>query len=301
MAEWFGIGIAAVTALAALIGGVLAVPKFLEDRRQQAEARREQNFASAMSALGSERREARAGATAALLSFTDDAGSVFNSQVFLLALAYLRLHRTTLEERPINDLLVTVLERALPGFMKTRGDGSREARPLDLNHSFLRRIDLSGINLGTELDIGFADLTSASLIKTKMFRVRGFGATLDKACLTDACLVEGRLHEAWCLETDFDRAVMYSIKLRGAHLVGARFHQAHLQSAHFDGADLRGAVFKGADLNDAYFNGAIFDSVALETIQKAHNWRHAHFDPAIRKELGLVAEERMAAPTSASP
>jgi Pentapeptide repeats (8 copies) len=287
VAEWFGLGTAAVTALAALIGGVLAVPKFLEERRRQSQAAREQNFASVTSALGSERREARAGAAAALLSFSDGAGSVFNNQVFLLALAYLRLHRTSPEERPINDLLVTVLERALPGFMRSLGTGSREERHLDLNHSFLRRIDLSGFDLGSEVDIGFADLTSASLIKTKMFRVRGFGATLDKACLTDACLVEGRLHESWCLDTDFDRAVMYSVKLRGAHLVGAKFHQAQLQSAHFDGADLRGAVFKGADLNDAFFGGAIFDSVALETIQKARNWRRAHFDPVIRKALGL--------------
>jgi hypothetical protein len=287
VAEWFGIGTAVATALAALIGGLLAIPKFLEERRRQSEAHREQNFASVMSGLGSERREARAGAAAALLGFLDGDRSVFDNQVFLLALAYLRLHRTSLEERPINDLLVTVLERALPGFMKSLGAGPGKATSLDLNHSFLRRIDLSGIDLGQEVDIGFADLTSARLVNTKMFRVRGFGATLDKARLTDACLVEGRLHEVWCVEADFDRAIMHSVKLRGAHLVGAKFHQARLRSAHFDNADLRGAVFKDADVRDAFFGGATFDNVSLETIKKARNWRQAHFDQETCKVLGL--------------
>jgi len=81
------------------------------------------------------------------------------------------------------------------------------------------------------------------------------------------------------------RANLRGMNLRGATFKRAGFHWADLREAKFEGSDLDGAEFSNADIRWTDFRGA--KNLTAEQIRRAHFWRSAYYDDALRKELGL--------------
>lgn len=296
-------GLAGTLTGAVAVGGLIFTAlKFFQDRdkeRQQTRAehhrRIAESFDTTLDNLGAESQGLQASAAVALLTFLDEEPEheVFLEQVFLLALAHLKIEHA----EPVRRLLLRVFEKAARRYVPTL---SEEDRPLvlDLARVKLDRVNLSGIDL-RGADIAFASLCNADLsgAGTNLREVAGIEVVLDKARLSRANLNEARLKGAHAHKTHFHETNLVAARLGDADLREAQFQRAKLQGADFRGAKLQGARFAGAIVSDADFRGATFDDSAIRELLKT-NWRKTDkLDPEIKARLEeLSAESAEGAP-----
>jgi uncharacterized protein YjbI with pentapeptide repeats len=278
-----------VTVLVA-VGGLL-VPVVREtranrrQRERELEQRFDEQFAQAISNLGSDKDAVRVSAAVALSGFLRPRYSQFHDDVYRVLCANLGAEHSEF----VNRFLVRAFAQALRMHV---AEAKRVGAPaeIDLARCNVGRIDLSGVDL-TGADIAFADLGHANLTGCVLDRARGYEVDLGKARLSRASLREVRFHKARAPEAQFHGSTMTSAELRGADLERAQFQQARLQGAHLDDARLRGARFDQANVADAFFRGAALDDVALRSLLNTERatWTKAHFDPEPLARLQQLA------------
>jgi uncharacterized protein YjbI with pentapeptide repeats len=180
----------------------------------------------------------------------------------------------------------------------------RHGVPLDLGHTNLRRVTLSGSNLagaslrGTNLDaaalrrtnlqdadlaranlqdadLADADLKNANLRGANLRRARLKadlrGAVLTDANLRGACLTDGDLSDAILGGADLEDALLNGTNLNGADLAGANLKRANLRGANLQGTDLAWANLRGADLSEANLRNANLDHAYLPPALLPHS------------------------------
>ena len=193
-----------ITALAAAIGLIVTLKKTSDENIRQREADRRQreadrrqreqeqeqrererkqqeveslrrlneNFATAMRDLGSEKLPIQAGAAISLLSFLKPECTIFHEQLYRIVLANLKqdLHHTGETNRILTQAFEQILRLQLPW-----ADGEYYKFEIDLTHTNLTRVNLSELNLSqtdltqktrdvpSQLDLASADLQSANL------------------------------------------------------------------------------------------------------------------------------------------
>jgi uncharacterized protein YjbI with pentapeptide repeats len=243
-----------LSTLVVVIGALVGLFRWLADRRDEQEKRRddqeseqkkraEERFQSVVEGLGSEREEARVGAAITLRTFLLPGYEQFYRQVFDLAVAHLRLPRTShLPEDQNVPLPLTSLSQALSVVFK-------EAFPL------ARSQEKSGPNTNLRTDW-----------YTKWYQsLDARGVLLDNAYLGGA---SADLERVWMPKASLRKADLWWINLKGAYLVMADFRGAELNVADLSGADLGGANLSeadlsGADLSEAYLHEANFSRAIL--------------------------------------
>src|SRR6266516_4171211 len=244
--------------------------RWLDDRQAEREKRAEERFQTAVEGLGSEREEAKVGAAITLRTFLRPGYEQFYFQAFDLAVANLRLPRTSQpSEDPITPLPSTSLRQALiiifkGAFPLVRDMEERNSHSLDirereeldatniqLDNSYLAGADLKRVRIDFA-SLRSAQLSSASLVNAKISQAKMFNTVLFKADLSQAELIE----------TDFTNALLCGAKLTGAYLRRASLRGAKLYSfdnipgADLSGADLRETDLRGADLRETDLHGA---------------------------------------------
>lgn len=304
-----------LTGLGAVIGALLAVRKYSNQRKDErkaeqnqrekdmeqqkidAELRADEAFTRVIAGLATEKPYERVAAAAGLWTFTEPAYEKYWPQIYRLALANLKLGGDDETSRQLVDVFTTVL-KLLPAPHEIDTDFSR---------AYLARADLSGLRDASEtkdVDGESTTLKSASNGKSanNSKSLRGFD--FSSANLSDADLRNSDLTGATGTEVDIrrarlsgpsasletvrfqkaraDGAIFQQGRLVNAHfeyaeLTNAQFQQARLQGAHFENASLHGARFEEADIADARFTGATLDVVALGSILDAKRWQGAHF------------------------
>jgi uncharacterized protein YjbI with pentapeptide repeats len=281
-----------VTVLVAVAGLVVPVLRETRANRRQRERELEQRFdeqfAQAISNLGSDKDAVRVSAAVALAGFLRPRYLQFHEDVYRVLCANLGADHSEF----VNRFLVRAFAQAARMHV---AEARRTGTPaeLDLVRCNLGRVDLSGLDL-TGADVAFADLRHANLTSCVLDRARGYEVGLEKARLSRSSLREVRFHKARAPEAQFHESTMTSAELRGADLERAQFQQARLQGAHFDDAKLRGARFDQANVADTFFRGADLDDAALRSLLNTEGatWTKAHFDPERLARLQQLAAER---------
>lgn len=260
------------------------------EQRLERRRRRDATISETVKSLGSDNSRLRLNSAAALLpELRVSSDGVPAQELLAIAIANLR----TETEADVLDALVDLLEVALVRLGRERSLPDA----LDLTRTEIRRLRLPpGIDLGA-VDIAFASIHDSQLSECTAKRLRGYGADLSRTRLSRSNLHEARLNASDCSRTVFHEASLVSATFKRATLIGTQFQRAHLQGAHFESAFCVGAAFTGADLADAWFcNGrgdaaSILDDSALRSINRAFNWRSAHFTAEHRAELERLSAE----------
>ena len=241
-----------LSTLVVVIGALIGLWRWLGDRRDEHEKRREdqhteqekraeERFQSAVTGLGDEKEGARIGAAILLRTFLRPGYEQFYTQTFDLAVANLRLPRTPHPpEDPNTPLPLTTLSQALIVVF-------REAFPLARNQN--KRSPESLDATGIQLDNAY--LRGADLKQVWMPQ-----ASLRKVDLSGADLSRAKLNEADLNRTYFNGARLSGADLRGADLRGADLSWAKLSGAYLSEADLNGTNLSEADLSEADLRGA---------------------------------------------
>ena len=240
--------------------------KELEDRKAEREKRVEERFQAAVTGLGDEKEGARIGAAILLRTFLRPGYEQFYIQTFDLAVANLRLPRTShpsedpdgiphSPEDPNTPLPLTTLSQALIVLFK-------EAFPLarSQNIGSPQSLDASRIQLGNAYLSG-ADLEQVWMPQASLQEANLGGANLSGVMLTGAWLIKANLHGANLSEADLHKANLSEADLIGAKLSGARLDLADLGGAwlikaNLPEANLIGAKLSGARLDLADLGGA---------------------------------------------
>jgi len=277
-----------ITVVVAVIGAFATIWKQISESRQDREQREtdsrrrmDDKFTSIVKDLGSENPSLQVSAAVSLMTFLREEYTSFHEQVYLVLLANLKVKH----EVQLNRLLIQAFTKALK--LRLERQPVSEAEPLDLTHTNLYRIDLSGLSL-PNTDIAFADMQLANLREANLFRVRGYQVNLSKASLTRANMGEARLGEANLSSCHFHETNLVSATMKKANLSGAEFFEAKLQAARLDEANLSGARFERSDLSDTYFLSATIPDQTLKSIHKALNWEKAHFDEETLARLAIL-------------
>jgi uncharacterized protein YjbI with pentapeptide repeats len=272
--------------------------RFIEDRRrslaqEEAESLRrfDVNIATVITNLGSESETLQVNAAAAFATYLKPRYKEFHADLLAVLIANLRLGPSS----AVGRVLKWDLERLLRMmFREPACYGDDLSRELDLTRAALQRFDISGIDFGdVVVDAAFADLAEARLIGARLFRLRGYGVSLERAYCSRAILTEARLNGAKCRGALMHEANLVSATFKDADLSGVKFHRALLQEAHLEGASLVGADFTGANLANTYFRGAVFDRAALRSIARgAKRWRdNNNFDDTARQAMLALSDD----------
>ena len=275
-----------LTGLAAVVGLLITFRGQLNQRHVETLRRINEDFARAVTNLGSENPSLQASGAASLVTFLRPAPAEYaelRDPTFWLLIAQLRLDHP----RPLAQLLVRTFERALRLQLSSRATDE----PFDLSRCRLDRADLSGLDL-SQADVAFASLDHANLRDATLNNLSGFAVKLDRATLTGAKLKEARLRRAQAPKAHFHNAILSSARLEEACLEGAEFQGAHLDAVHFDDANLIGASFESAEVQDARFRNVVFDDRALRSLSKAKGWERAHLDAHDREMVETFAAQR---------
>lgn len=225
-----------LSTLVVVIGGLIGLFRWLGDRRDEQEKRREdqrtelekraeERFQSAVTGLGDEKESPKIGAAILLRTFLRPGYKQFYIQTFDLAVAYLRLPRTPHPpEDPTTPLPLTTLSQALVVVFK-------EAFPLarSQNKGDPQSLDATGI----QLDIAY--LAGADLEQVWMPHASLRQAALFGANLREAMLIGANLREAVLLRTDLSAAFLWNADLSAAKLSGAKLDRAKLSGADLSG------------------------------------------------------------------
>jgi uncharacterized protein YjbI with pentapeptide repeats len=199
--------------------------RWLEDRQAEREKQAEERFQAVVEGLGSEREEARIGAAITLRTFLRPGYEQFYIQCFDLAVAHLRLPRTSDPREDSHGALpLTTLRQALivafkEAFPLARSQHKGSPQSLDTTRIQLDNAYLEGA------DLKQAWMPDTSLRGTNLWGVDLSGANLRKA------------------------------NLSGADLWGANFNGAYLRKANLSGANLRKANLSNADLSATNLRG----------------------------------------------
>ena len=235
-----------LSTLVVVIGALVGLFRWLGDRRDEREKRAEERFQSVVTGLGDEKEGAKVGAAILLRTFLRPGYEQFYTQTFDLAVANLRLPRSSHpSEDPTTPLPLTTLSQALivvfkEAFPLTRNQEKRSPQSLDATG-----IQLDNAYLG-EADLEQAWMPQVSLRKAKLREAKLWGANLQGADLGKADLRKADLREA-----DLKEADLRGADLREADLREAKLSRANLQGADLGKADLTGAYFFEADLRKA--------------------------------------------------
>ena len=242
-----------LSTLVVVIGALIGLWRWLGDRRDEHEKRREdqrteqekraeERFQSAVTGLGDEKEGARIGAAILLRTFLRPGYEQFYTQTFDLAVANLRLPRTPHPpEDPNTPLPLTTLSQALivvfrEAFPLARNQNKRSPESLDatdiqLDSAYLRGADLKQVWM-PQASMRKVDLSGADLSRANLSEADLSGAKLNEADLSGAKLSGAKLNEA-----ELSRA-----KLSGAYLSEADLNGTNLSEADLKGANLRGVV-----------------------------------------------------------
>lgn len=230
-----------LSTLVIVIGGLIGFFRWLGDRRDERDKRAEERFQSAVTGLGEEKEGARIGAAILLRTFLRPGYEQFYIQTFDLAVANLRLPRTSQSpEESDAPLPLTTLSQALimvfkEAFPLARDQGERGPQSLDaadvlLDHAHLRRADLKQVELPRaflrKVDLKGADLSEANLYKVNLCEASLTGANLRKAYF-----VRANLRKTW-----FKQANLCEANLSGADLTEANLGEADLNNVHLEDA-----------------------------------------------------------------
>jgi uncharacterized protein YjbI with pentapeptide repeats len=234
-----------------------AQDKELKERQNELEKRAEERFQAAVTGLGDEREGARIGAAILLRTFLRPGYEQFYSQTFDLAVANLRLLRSSDPPADPDDALpLTTLSQALIVVFK-------EAFPLARNTTIGNRKDALQSLDATGVQLDKAYLVEADLKQVWMPVASMRNADLSGACLRNAVLSYADLRNALLMEANLSGVYLHDADLSGAILSGADLSGAELGRTHFNGADLGEVRLSGAHLSGAHLNGANLISADL--------------------------------------
>ncbi len=251
-----------LSTLVVVIGGLVGYLRWLRDRRDELEKRRqdqrserekraEERFQSAVTGLVGEKEGAMTGAAILLRTFLRPGYEQFYTQTFDLSVANLCPTETpNSPEDPKTPLPLTRLRQALivvfkEAFPLSRGQNKGSPQSLDASY-----IQLDNAYL-LEADLKQAWMPQASLREAFLSRANLKGAYLNQADLRGAYLIETDLSEANLFLADLSSA-----DLREANLSSADLREANLSSADLSSADLREANLSGANLSSAKLSRA---------------------------------------------
>ena len=220
--------------------------RWLEDRQAEREKRAEEHFQAVVEGLGSEREEARIGAAITLRTFLRPGNEQYYIQCFDLAVAHLRLPRTsdpredshgTLPLTTLSQALIVAFKEAFPlARIQHKGSPqSLDATRIQLDNAYLEGADLKQVWMPD------ASLRGANL----------WGVDLSGAIL-------------W--RTDLSGANLRKVNLSGADLWGANFKGAYLRKANLSGANFKKAKLSSADLSSTNLRGANLSDANLSRV-----------------------------------
>jgi len=258
-------------------------------REEENRQRLEEKFIAIVGRLGSHSPSVQASAAVSIMTFLKPENKEFHAQAFFILLANLKvLHNEAIQGNEVlNRLLVAAFEKAIRT-QAVIGEVKDQESEIDLSRCCLNRADLSNLDL-SNADLAFSELRGANLTSSILFRARGIEVNMERSRLSRANLGEIRFRKAHFAGAQFHGSNLVAADLKEADLTNAQFQQAMLQSAHLDKANLTNARFEQASLSDAFFKGATLSASTLRSVLKAKNWREAHWDESVLKQLNELA------------
>jgi uncharacterized protein YjbI with pentapeptide repeats len=283
--------------LVVVLGGLIGLWRWLGDRRSEREKRAEERFQTAVTGFGNEKEYAKIGPAIVLRTFLRPGYEQFYAQTLDLAVANLRLLKTShlseepdgiprspedpdnpLPLTPLSQALFVVFKEAFPLAREWVKQGSPSSR-LQRTKSRLKRIllkkelfDPGSLN-ATRVQLNGAFLWKADLERinlawsdmrdTDLSEAKLSGAWLWRSNLTKAKLYEADLRESNLGQDNLHEADLRKAKLGKACLWGADLHEADLSGADLSEATIRLADLSGADLHGADLSGADLHDATL--------------------------------------
>jgi uncharacterized protein YjbI with pentapeptide repeats len=236
------------TILLAVVGGIFAIVRYFSDRTAEHEKRVEELFQAAVTGLGDKEEGAEIGAATLLRTFLRQGYERYYTQVFDLAVANLRLPRTSKSPEdsdtpqhltPLSRALIVLFKEAFPRARSQNKGGTQSPKRTYIQTRFkltgIQSLDASGIQLD------YANLEVADLRQVWMCQASLRKADLTGADLSGAYLWNTNLSGAYLWATDLSGANLLEAKLNGADLSGANIQEA----LSLENTDLRGV--KGLD------------------------------------------------------
>jgi uncharacterized protein YjbI with pentapeptide repeats len=289
------------TAVAGVAGGLFALFKLIEQRRQDYQSRVDHLFADTITGLGATAEPTRV-AAASMLNTLVRKGDDLMPDLFAFVTGQLRVNGVppsvaTPLSRTLERLLPTEVARHPAPVRPRRSRPERRSHRHDplpvlaLDHLRTVHLDLRGLDLrGWDVDVAFSDLRRAQLQDAVFGEVHGYGVRLDHAVLSGSWIRKGWLRKARLTGAYLHSARWDQVRLQEANLNGAQLQGAELKQAKFSAAMLRSTNFSGADIHEADFRDTPlenFDAVTLRTLLRTHNlsWHTAQFDDDVRHEL----------------
>jgi hypothetical protein len=209
--------------------------RWLDDRQAERERRAEERFQSTVEGLGSEREEARVGAAILLRTFLRPGYEQFYIQTYDLAVAHLRLPRTTaplkdphnlshVTEDPNTPLPLTTLSQALSVAFKEAFPLARNITPgAKETQRAIQSLDASDVQLDCAYLVG-ADLKQIMLWRAFLREASLWRANLSRADLCTTVALSWRnttLKPVW-EQNWFEGSARRGVGLkRGGHLFQA--------------------------------------------------------------------------------
>jgi len=237
-----------LSTLIVVVGGLIGFFRWLADRRSERDKQAEARFQSAVTGLGDEKEGAKINAAILLRTFLRPGYEQFYTQTFDLAVANLRLPRTSSQaEDPEAPLPLTTLSQALIVVFK-------KACPLarSQNQDGPQSLDATGVQLD-----------SAYLLGSNLKQVWMPQASLRNVDLSRAKLSGANLRRADLSGVDLSNTDLSGAKLKGAKLSGADLTRADLSGVDLTGVDLSKTLLFGADLRRANLSEANFRGAYL--------------------------------------
>ena len=269
---WLQANAALLSTLLVVIGGLVGLWRWLADRRSEREKRAEERFQAAVAGLGDDKEGARIGAAILLRTFLRPGYEQFYTQTFDLAVANLRLPRTsTPPTDPTTPLPLTTLSQALIVVFKeafplarnqkqtgTQGlDASLDASGIQLDNAYLSGAGLKHVWMPE------ASLRKASLRLANLSGAYLNGADLSGVDLRFATLSEAYFRETKLREANLSRANLSSTDLSDSDLTGADLRNADLSNSDLTGANLSNANLREVNLREANLQGANLNGINL--------------------------------------
>jgi uncharacterized protein YjbI with pentapeptide repeats len=235
--------------------------RWLKDQEAAREKRAEERFQAVIEGLSSEREEAKIGSAITLRTFLLPGYERFYKQVFDLAVAHLRLLKTSLSsDEPATTPQPTTFSQALIVVFK-------EVFPLARSQKRTQALD-EGLDASRiHLDHGYlvnADLYQAWMVEASLKKANFGWANIQKANLFLA-----NLQEAYAPQVNFNGSYLRLANLSRAKFIGAtmvevNLHRANLSSINLSGAELRKADFHKTNLSGANLSNSNLTETNLE-------------------------------------
>ncbi len=220
-----------LSTLVVVIGGLIGLWRWLADRRDaqdkelknqqnEREKRAEERFQATVEGLGSTDTATQIGASIMLRTFLRPGYEHFYSQVFDLAVAYLRLRNIGSEPEPpdsLNQALIRLFRESFPlaRDLPKQSSQSLEALGIRLDSAYLTRSDLRSARM-PESYLRKANLHEADLRAVNLREANLSGANLGGADLREANLRGADLREANLSRTNLE----HSSSLKNTKLYG---------------------------------------------------------------------------------